>query len=68
VSRILHRHGVPMRRMGMSPEQVAEAVRLHEGGWSTARIAQQMGTDPRTVQRRLAERGARMRDAQGRER
>jgi transposase-like protein len=65
VSRILHRHGVRLRRMGLSPEQVKEAVQLYEEGWSTARIAQQMATDPRTVQRRLREREVPMRGVQG---
>jgi DNA-binding NarL/FixJ family response regulator len=68
VSRILHRHGVPMRRRGLSPEQVKEAVRLHAEGWSTYQIGLNMGTDQRTVQRRLREQGLRMWDAQGRER
>jgi hypothetical protein len=55
VSRILHRHQVSMRRRGLSPEQVDEAVRLYENGWSTSQIAGRMETDPRTVQRRLRE-------------
>ena len=38
VSRILHRHGVPMRRRGLSLCQIDEAVRLHGEGWSLARI------------------------------
>ncbi|MGH3787120.1 MAG: hypothetical protein ACRDRG_11350 [Pseudonocardiaceae bacterium] len=39
VSEILRRHNVPMRRRGLSPEQVDEAVRLYESGWSLARSA-----------------------------
>jgi hypothetical protein len=38
VSEIPHRHGVTTRRRGLSAEQVDEAVRLYEGGWSLARI------------------------------
>src|SRR5258708_38889850 len=30
VSKILRRHGVPIRRRGLSPEQIDEAVRLYE--------------------------------------
>ncbi|HEX3784271.1 MAG TPA: hypothetical protein VHX38_31825 [Pseudonocardiaceae bacterium] len=67
VSRILHRHDVPMRRRGLSPEQVDEAVRLRAEGWSTYKISIKMGTDQRTVQRRLGERGVGMRDTQERE-
>jgi len=49
VSRILHRHGVPMRRRGLSLCQIDEAVRLYGEGWSLARIGGQMGVDPTTV-------------------
>lgn len=39
VSAILHRHDVPMRRRGLSEEQIDDAVRLYNQGWSLARIA-----------------------------
>ena len=68
VSRHLHRHGVSMRRRGLSAEQIDEAVRLYEDGWSLARIGEQMGVDSTTVMHRLQERGVRMRDTHGRER
>ncbi|MGH2354628.1 MAG: hypothetical protein ACRDJN_23715 [Chloroflexota bacterium] len=68
VSKILHRHDVPMRRRGLSPEQVDEAVRRYGEGWSLTRIGERMGVDPTTVLTRLRERGVRMRDMQGRER
>lgn len=61
VSRILRRHDVPMRRTGLLLEQVDEATRLYEDGWSTAQIAERMHTYQRTVQRRLGERGVTMR-------
>ncbi|WP_410610123.1 hypothetical protein [Amycolatopsis sp. lyj-109] len=32
VSTILHRHGVPMRRRGLSPEQVDDAIHLYNLG------------------------------------
>jgi transposase len=32
VSTILHRHGVPMRRRGLSPEQVDHAIHLYNLG------------------------------------
>jgi len=58
-----------MRMHGLSPEQIEEAVRLYEAGWSLARIGTKLGVDAGTVQARLRERGMRMRmrDAQGRE-
>lgn len=68
VSRHLHRHNVPMRMRGLSPEQIDEAVRLYEAGWSLARIGGRMNVDAGTVHDRLRERGVRMRDTHGRER
>ena len=66
VSQILHRHGVPMRRRGLSPEQIDEAVQLYDGGWSLAWIGERLGVNPSTVLARLRERGVRMRDTHGR--
>ncbi len=68
VSKILHRHDVPMRRRGLSPDQIDESVQLYGEGWSLARIAARIAVDPTTVLARLRERGVRMRDTQGRER
>jgi hypothetical protein len=42
---------VPMRRRGLSPDQIDEAVRLYGEGWSLARIGEQMQVDPTTVLR-----------------
>jgi hypothetical protein len=33
VSNILHRHDVPMRRRGLSPDQVDDAIHLYNLGW-----------------------------------
>ena len=68
VSNILHRHDVPMRRRGLTPEQIDQAVWLYGQDWSLARIADKYNVDPGTVHVRLRERGVRMRDTQGRER
>lgn len=68
VCRYLHRHHVPMRMRGLSPEQVDEAVRLYQAGWSLARIGNRMGVDDMTVLHRLRERGVQTRNPQGRER
>jgi len=38
VSNILHRHGVPMRRRGLSPDQVDDAIHLYHLGWSLTRV------------------------------
>lgn len=65
VSAILHRHGVPMRRRGLSEEQIDDAVRLYNQRWSLARIGDRMGVAAGTVRQRLHERGVMMRDTQG---
>lgn len=67
VSQILHRNEVPIRRRGLSREQINEAVRLYEAGWSLVRVAERIQVDATTVHNRLRERGVRMRDTHGRE-
>ncbi|WP_327120745.1 hypothetical protein OHB12_17245 [Nocardia sp. NBC_01730] len=68
VSAILHRHKIPMRRRGLSPEQVDEAIDLYSLGWSLAQVARHLAVDPVTVLNRLRERGIRTRDTHGRNR
>jgi hypothetical protein len=65
VNAILHRHAVPMRRCGLSDDQVEDATRLYEQGWSLARIGDRMDVTADTVRKRLLERGVTMRDTQG---
>ncbi|WP_228003222.1 hypothetical protein [Nocardia australiensis] len=68
VSAILHRHNIPMRRRGLSPKQVDEAIDLYNLGWSLAKVARHLTVDPVTVLDRLRERGVRTRDTHGRPR
>lgn len=68
VGKLLKRHGVTMRRQGLTPEQIDEAERLYEAGWSLARLGEQMSVDPTTVLNRLRARGVRTRDSHGRTR
>jgi hypothetical protein len=68
VSNILHRHQVPMRRRGLSPEQVDDAIHLYNLGWSLARVGQRLGVDHTTVLTKLRERGMPTRDPHGRPR
>ena len=68
ISAILHRHDVPMRRRGLTKEQVEHSERLYEQGWSLARIGNHMDVTADTVRKRLLERGVTMRDTQGRTR
>lgn len=51
VSNILHRHGVPMRRRGLSPEQVDHATHLYNLGWSLAPVGERLGVDHTTADR-----------------
>jgi hypothetical protein len=67
-SAILHRHQVPMRRHGLTTDQVDDAERLYEQGWSLARIGDQLDVTADTVRKRLLERGITMRDTRGRTR
>lgn len=55
VSAILHRHHVPMRRRGLSPEQIDDAARPYDQGWSLARIGDRLGVHTGTVRNRLGE-------------
>jgi hypothetical protein len=68
VSNILHRHDVPMRRRGLSPDQVDGAVHLYNLGWSLARVGGHLGVDHTTVLTKLRERGVATRDTHGRPR
>ncbi|RDI52728.1 hypothetical protein DFR68_103112 [Nocardia mexicana] len=68
VSAILHRHDVPMRRRGLSADQIDEAIRLYGLGWSLARVGRHLAVDSTTVLNRLRERGVRTRDTHGRTR
>jgi IS30 family transposase len=49
-----------MRRTSLRPEQINQAARLYQDGWSTAHIAEHLNTHQRTVQRRLAEKDVTM--------
>jgi hypothetical protein len=68
VSAILRLHDVPMRRRGLSPSHVDEAIHLYRLGWSLARVGEHLDVDPTTVRNRLQERGVRTRDTHGRAR
>jgi hypothetical protein len=68
VSNILHRHGVQMRRRGLSPDQVVDAIHLYKLGWSLARVGEHLDVDHTTVLTKLRERGIPTRDSHGRPR
>ena len=68
VSNILHRHDVQMRRRGLSPEQVNDAIHLYNLGWSLARVGKHLNVEHTTVLTKLRERGIPTRDTHGRPR
>lgn len=65
VGKILIRNGVPTKHPGLSVDEVDQAARLYEDGWSLARIAARLGVTATTVHRRLRERGVAMRPTSG---
>jgi lambda repressor-like predicted transcriptional regulator len=66
VSNILHRHEVPMRRRGLSPDQVDTAIHLYKLGWSLARVGNHLNVNHTTVLAALRRRGIPTRDPHGR--
>ncbi len=68
VVRLLHEHGVAMRRQSPTDEQAAEAVRLYGTGLSLAAVGSTLGFDAHTIRRVLLQAEVRMRDSHGRER
>lgn len=65
VSNILHRHGVQMRRRGLSPDEVDDAIHFYNLGWSLARVGEHLNVDHSTLLTKLRERGIPTRDAHG---
>jgi hypothetical protein len=59
---------VPMRRRGLSAEQIDDAIHLYNLGWSLSRIGQRLRVDPTTVLTKLRQRGIPTRDNHGRPR
>jgi hypothetical protein len=57
----LRQAGVKLRRQGVPPERLGEAVRLYDEGWSCQRLAERYGCDDETVRQALKQAGVRMR-------
>jgi hypothetical protein len=51
VTELLRRHGVELRRVGLSQAEIEAATRLYRQGWSLARLGGRFGVDPTTVWR-----------------
>jgi hypothetical protein len=61
VTSLLRRHGVELRQVGLTDEQVFEACHLYPEGWSLARLAERYDVDDMTVRRYLLLAGVVMR-------
>jgi DNA-directed RNA polymerase specialized sigma24 family protein len=65
---LLRSAGVTIRHQPLTSDQVAEAIRLYQSGWSMARIADRIGRDDSLVHKTLHRAGVPTRDPHGRER
>jgi hypothetical protein len=63
VLRLLHEHGVAMRRQPMTGSEVDQATTLYRAGWSLAKIGSKFGVDGMTVRTALLKRSILMRSA-----
>ena len=66
VTALLHRHGVELRRAGLTSDHAAAASKLHADGWSMAKVGRKFGVDAATVWRALRASGVAMRSPAGR--
>jgi len=53
--------GVPLRRQGIPPDRLLEAVRLYGEGWSCQRLGERYGCNAETVRQTLKSAGLTMR-------
>lgn len=63
---ILRDHGVQLRMRPMTDNEVKEAVRLYQEGWSLARVGRQLGRDHSAISDALERLGVPRRDTHGR--
>jgi hypothetical protein len=63
VLRLLHEHGVAMRRQPMTESEVDQATILYRAGWSLSMIGSKFSLDGMTVRAALLKRGVAMRSA-----
>jgi transposase-like protein len=56
IHHLLERKGV-LRRRGIRPGDIPEAIRLYEDGWSLVRLAAEFDVSPSTVNRALRKAG-----------
>ncbi|WP_308204775.1 helix-turn-helix domain-containing protein [Gordonia sputi] len=65
VATILREQGVPLRRQGLTDEQVSEAMQLYETGKSLATLGAHFGVSHATIANVLKKHGVRLRPRPG---
>jgi predicted DNA binding protein len=65
VTELLRRHGVKLRRVGLTSDDVAAASQMYARGWSVAKLGRNFGVDAVTVWRALRASGVTMRSPAG---
>lgn len=66
VINLIDEAGLPRQIRRMSDEQVDEAIRLYESGFSIAQIVRRVGFSSRAIWHQLNKHGVQMRDSHGR--
>ena len=67
VTTILRREGIELRPVGLSDDNVTEAGRLYQSGWTLARLADKYDVDDMTIWRSLKKIGVAMRSPNARQ-
>jgi hypothetical protein len=65
VLKLLREHGVAMRRQGLSPDEIDEAVGLYAAGWSLAKIGERLGRAHTVIRKALLDQGMHLRPRNG---
>ncbi|WP_353507226.1 helix-turn-helix domain-containing protein [Gordonia sp. ABSL1-1] len=65
VATVLREQGAPLRRQGLTDEQVSEATQLYEAGKSLATLGAHFGVSHATIANVLKKRGVRLRPRPG---
>jgi hypothetical protein len=68
VLRLLRPNGAAIRHQPLSPDQVAEVIRLYREGWSLSKVAQHIGRHDSLIHLALKRARTPRRDSHGRER
>lgn len=65
ISHCIRRLAVPLRRLGLQDDDLPEAARLYQDGWSLVRLAEKFGCDHSDVRNKLVVYGVLMRPRPG---